>query len=53
MVFNLMTSGRRKDIQCHVGLYSFLGLQIIIADIRPQVKCDVNLVIADGHFHLP
>ena len=31
----------------------FLYLQITRADIRPQVKWAVNLVIADGHFNLP
>ena len=31
----------------------FLSLHITRADIRPQVKWIVNLVIADGRFNLP
>ena len=30
-----------------------LSLQITRADIKPQVKWAVNLVIVDGHFNLP
>ena len=44
----LMTAGLRKDIRCHAQPCSFLCLQIAMADIEPQVKWAVILVIADG-----
>ena len=37
-VFCLMIPGLSKDIQCHVGPYSILCMQITRSDIRPQVK---------------
>ena len=44
--------GFSKEIQCHVRSYSFL-LQITRADIRPQVKWTVSLLIANDLFNLP
>ena len=47
-------SSLSKDIQCHVWSYSFLRLQITIADIyvRPHIWWAIRLVIADGHLNL-
>ena len=39
----------RKDI--HVWPYSFLSLQTTRANIRPQEKWAVNLMIVDDHFN--
>ena len=33
--------------------HTFLNLKITSQDIRPQIKCIINLVIAYGRFNLP
>ena len=42
-----------EDIWCYVCPYSFLRMQITIADIRSHVKRAVHMVTAYGHFNLP
>ena len=44
----LLTPGLCKDILCHVWSCSFVCLQNTRADIRPQVKWAVSLMIAYG-----
>ena len=44
----LMAHGFSKDIRCPIELHSFVCLQVTRTDIRPQVKYDVSLVIADS-----
>ena len=52
LLCHLTTSGLSKDIQCHVLPCSFLCHQITTAEIRPQAKWVISLVIADGHLNL-